>query len=212
MEISTLEHHVLGGLIGTTTLSSKHTSDTHRLLAIADGQVAVGELMLYTVERLEGCAFGHGLHHNLMALHHVGIKAMQGLAIGHHDIIGDIDDIVDGTQADGCQTILQPVGRLLHFAIGDADASIALAGLLILDGHLDGQVVIVDLELRTVRTMHTCLVAIALQPGIQIACHAPVAQAVGTVGGNIDLDEPVALQVVVFCSGSTDMSQSLSRW
>ena len=108
MEIGTLENHVLCGLIGTTTLSAKHTSDTHRLLCITDSQVAVRELMLLTIECLERCSLRHRLHNNLMTLHHVCIKGMQRLSIGHHHVVGDIHDVVDRTQANGCQLVLQP--------------------------------------------------------------------------------------------------------
>ncbi len=65
--------------------------------------------MLYTIKRLERCALRHRLHHNLMTLHHICIETMQGLAIGHHDIVGDINDIIDRTQANGGQLILQPI-------------------------------------------------------------------------------------------------------
>ena len=109
MEVGTLKHHILRGLVGTTTLSAKHAGNTHRILGIADSQVAIREFMLHTIECLERCAIRHRLHHNLMTLHHICIEAMQGLTIGHHDIIGDIHDIVDRTQTDCCQLILQPV-------------------------------------------------------------------------------------------------------
>ena len=204
MEVSALKHHILSGFIGSTALTAKDTSDTHRLLGITDSQIAIGEFMFLTVKSLERCTLRHRLHHNLMTFHHVCIEGMQRLAVCHHDVVGDIDDIIDRTQANGRQLVFQPVGRFLHFAIRHTDTGIALAGLLILDDHLDRQIVIVDLELRAVRAVHLRLVAIALQPGIEVAGHAPVRETVSTVGGDIHLDEPVALQMIVFSSRRTN--------
>ena len=174
MEVSTLEYHVLRGFISTATLSSEHTSDTHRLLCITDSQIAVREFMFLTIQRLERCALRHRLHHNLMPFHHISIKRVQRLAIGHHHIVGDIHDIIDRTQANGGEFVLQPIRAFLHLTIRHAHTSIAFAGLLILDDHLDGQVMILYFELRAVRTMQRGLVAVTLQPCIQITSHAPV--------------------------------------
>ena len=197
MEVGAFEHDILRGLIGAATPTTEDAGDTHRLLGIADGQVAFREFMLHAVERLERCSVGHRLYDNLMPLHHVGIEGMQRLAIGHHDIVRDVYDVIDGAQANGGKSVLQPVRALFHLAVGDADTGIALASLLILDGYLDRQIVIIDLELRAVRAVHLRLVAIALQPGIQVAGHSPVREAVSTVGGDVHLNEPVALQMIV---------------
>ena len=41
MEVGRFEYHIFRSLVGTTTLAAKHTSDTHGILGIADGEVAV---------------------------------------------------------------------------------------------------------------------------------------------------------------------------
>ena len=53
--------------------------------------------MLYTIERDKRRALGHGLHYDLVSLHHIGIEAVERLTISHHHIVGDIDNIVDWT-------------------------------------------------------------------------------------------------------------------
>ena len=205
MEIGTLKHHVLRGFIGTTTLSAKHTGNTHRVLSIADSQVTIREFMLLTVKCLEGRTLRHRLHYNLMTFHHICIECMQWLTIGHHDIVSNVNDIIDRTQTNSGQLVFQPFGRLFHFTIGYAHTGIALAGLLILNCHLNRQIVIVNIELRAIRTMHSRFVTIALQPGIKITGHSPVTQAVSTIGSNIHLNEPVAFQMIVFSSrGAND--------
>ncbi len=51
--------------------------------------------MLLTVEGNKLGALRLGAHHNLVALHHVGIEAVHRLTVGHHNIVGDVDDVVD---------------------------------------------------------------------------------------------------------------------
>ena len=97
MEVSTLEHDVLRGLIRTTTLSAKDASDTHGFLGVANSEVAVRELVLLTIQRHKRSAFRHRLHHNLVTLHHVGIETVQGLPQHHHHVVGDVDDVIDWT-------------------------------------------------------------------------------------------------------------------
>ena len=201
MEIGRLQHHVLRGLIRTAALAAEDTGDTHGLLGIADGQVAVAQLMLYAVQRLEGSALRHRFHHNLVALHHVGIEAMQGLPQGHHHVVGDVHDVVDGTQTYRGQLRFQPLRRLLHLAARDADAGVALAGLLVLDDDIDGKVVIVDREAVGHRFVQGGLITVLAEPGIQVAGHAPMAQGVGAVSRDVHLDEPVALQMIILSSG-----------
>ena len=74
------------------------------------------------------------------------IKAVQGLAIGHHYVVGDVHDVVDGAQTYDAQAVLQPFGALLHLASGQCQGAIAGAclGSLHSDGNL--QVGVVHLE------------------------------------------------------------------
>lgn len=139
MEVGRLQHYVLRRFIGTTALAAKHAGYTHGLLGITDSQVAVRELVLYPIQRLERRTVGHRLHHNLVPLHHIGIEAMQRLTQGHHDIVGDINNIIDRTQADDVQALFQPLWRLLDLAVRDAHTSIATTSLRVLYLHLDRQ-------------------------------------------------------------------------
>ena len=122
---------------------------------------------------------------------------MQRLAVGKHDVVGNIYNIINGAQANGGQSRLQPFRRLLHVAARDTYAGIATAGLAVDNLYIDRQVVVVNLEVVVRRTVQRRLIAILLQPGIQVAGHAPVTQGVGAVGGDVYLNEPVALQMVV---------------
>ena len=201
MEIGALEHYVGRRLIGAATLAAEDAGDTHRLLGIADAQVVLAQRVLLAIEGDKPGAFGLGAHHNLVALHHVGIKAVHGLSVGHHHIVGDVDNIVDGAQTDGAEFVLQPLGTLLHLASRDAQTGITLACLGILNLHLDGQVVVVDSESAAVGAMERSGTAILLEIGIEVAGNTPVREGISAVGRNVDLNQPVALEMKIFGSG-----------
>ena len=147
MEEGALEHHVACGLVGAAAFASEDAGDAHRLLFVADGEVVGTEDVLHAVEGDEFRSFWLWLDDDVMTDDHVGVEGVEGLAVCHHDIVGDVDDVVDGAQSDGGEVVFQPFRRLLHLASGDADAGVAAACLGVLDGHLDGQRVVVDGEL-----------------------------------------------------------------
>ena len=159
--------------------------------------------MLLAIESNKLSALWLGTDHNLMTGNHVCIEAVQWLTVCHHNVVSDIHDIVDWTQADDVQLILQPLRTFLHLTTGDAYTGITLASLSILDFNIDRKILVVYHKPIARRAMQTCLVAILLQPGIQVAGYTPVTERISTVGCDIDLDEPVALQVIILSSRLT---------
>ena len=203
VEVSTLQNHALGGLVSTGTLTAEDTCDTHWLLGIADAQVVLAQDVLLAIQGHELGTLWLGAYYNLMTGNHVGIEAVQWLTVCHHDVVGDIHDIVDWTQADDVQFVLQPLRALLHLAVSDAYAGIALASLGVLNLYIDRKILVIYHEFIARWAMQAGLIAILLQPGIEVAGHTPVAECIGTVGCDINLDEPVALQVIVLGSRLT---------
>lgn len=129
---------------------------------------------------------------------------MQWLSVCHHDVVGDIHDIVDWSQADDIQLVLQPLRAFLHLTTGDAYAGIALTSLGIFNLYIDRKILVIYYELIARRAMKTCLVAVLLQPGIEVAGYTPMTERIGTVGSDVNLDEPVALQVIILGSRLTN--------
>ena len=204
MEIGTLEHDILRCLISTTTLSTEDSGNAHGIFGIADAQVVFTQDMILTVESHEMSTFGLRTHYDAVSLHHVGIEAVHWLSVGQHDIIGNVHDVIDRTKPHDAQFFLHPFRTFLHVAIGNAHAGIALAGLCVFNIHIDRQVFIVNDKLAAVRTMKTGLVSVLLQPCIQVSGNAVMTQRICTIGRQVNLYHPIALQVVVFCSGLTD--------
>ena len=76
--------------------STENASDAHRFFGIADHEVAVGELVLLTIESNERSSVGTGSDNNLSTLDLIGIERVHGHSSLEEDIVGDIDDVVDG--------------------------------------------------------------------------------------------------------------------
>ena len=159
--------------------------------------------MLLAIESDELGALWLGADYNLMTGNHICIEAVQWLTVCHHDVVGDIHDIVDWSQADDVQLILQPLRTLLHLAVGDAYTGIALASLGVLNLYIDRKILVIHYELIARWAMQTGFITVLLQPGIEVAGYTPMTECIGTVGSDINLDEPVALQVIVLGSRLT---------
>lgn len=105
-----------------------------------------------------------GAYYNLMTGNHVGIEAVQWLTVCHHDVVGDIHDIVDWSEADDIQLVLQPLWAFLHLAVGDVYAGIALASLGALNLYIDRKILVIYYEFIARWTVQAGLITILLQP------------------------------------------------
>ena len=138
-----------------------------------------------------------------MALYHVGIKAVHWLSVSHHHIVGDIDNVVNRTQAYHTQFFLQPLRAFLYFAICNTQTSITFASIIIFYFYINRQCVIINDKSATVRTMQASLIAILHKPSIKIASYTPMAQSISSVSGNINFNYPVALKMIILGCGLT---------
>ena len=103
--------------------------------------------MRHTVECNEGSALGHGAYYYLVALNHVGVEAVQRLAVCKHDVVGYVDDVVDWALPYGLQLLLQPLRAFGYVAAFYGYGAIARAGLVVVYHHVDVEVVAVDFEI-----------------------------------------------------------------
>ena len=65
---------------------------------------------------------------------------------------------------------------------------------------------VINLKVSNRWLMGGCLVTILLQPGIEVAGNTPMTQCISTVCRDVHLDEPVALQMIIFCGRLTNRS------
>ena len=130
--------------------------------------------MLHTVEGGEGCAFGAPAHYDFLAVDFGEVKAVEGLAYGVEDVVGDIDHRVDGAKSYGVEAVLEPVGALGHLDAADGDAAVAGAclGVSHLYGH--GAVFAVNGERVDRRTFECQRSGMLRGPCCEVAGHSEV--------------------------------------
>ena len=174
VEISTFKQDIARRVVRAATLSTENSGDTHWLFGITNGQVALRKFAFFAIERDKRSAFRKSFHHNLAPFDHICIKAMQGLAVGHHHIVRDVDNIIDGAQTDGVQFVLQPLGALFDFAAFERNSTIAQAGFWAFYFYCNGQIIMIYGELSIIGTMQGRGLTIAHKIGIKITRNSPV--------------------------------------
>src|SRR5581483_7749372 len=120
----------------------------------------------------------------------VGIIDVQRPAAVEADVVGDVDEGIDGPQADGFQALLHPGGRLAVAHATDVAAGEAGAGVARLLGELE-----LDLDRAGVAALDVCDLALGLEPaesgGRKVTGDAAHASAVRSVGRELHVDDRV---------------------
>ena len=114
---------------------------------------------------------------------------MQRLTGEHHHVVGDIDDVVVRTHAQGVEALDHPVGRRADLHVAHDAGDIAVAQALV--GNLDRKLVVgraAGLGLDGGQLN----VKIAVEDGAGLAGHADHGQAVGAVGRDLAVEHGVA--------------------
>ena len=119
------------------------------------------------------------------------------------DIVCNIYYIINRTQADYLQTVLQPFGAFLHGHTLNRYARIAQAGFRILDNDFDSRSRIVDLESIHIRTFQGGWFAVLLQIGSQVAGNTEMRSGIHTVRCDVYFQHIVALYIIIFLSRSS---------
>jgi hypothetical protein len=152
-------------------------------LSIADGQITTIENALLAVQGDEFLTLAGVLDDNAPFAQKLKIKGMQGVSQLHEDIIGDIDNIVDGTQPHRLQAPSYPLRRRADIDAANQTCSIAWTHPRLLDGDrrllIDGtarfcQRYLGETELGSAQCGH-------------LSCNADQAQAISAIGGQTQL-------------------------
>ena len=161
-----------------------------------DGHVA-GKGALLAVKRGQRLAVLRGAHHDVRTaigiLQFVQVERVQRLAEQEQDVVRDVDDVVDGTLADGRKALDHPVGAGTHLAAADDARRVARAALSVLDRDLDlfvnGGCGGVELELG--RHLRQRVVPVATVHRAHLASQACDGEAVGAVRGDLQVEHGV---------------------
>ena len=191
-----LQQHVNRG-IGDLGLKPAHdASQGHVCVAVGDHRHIACELALCAVKRGELGAVLCRTHHDMALASGIGrkgveVKGMQGLAQLEEDVVGHIDDVVDGAAAHSGQALDHPVGRRPHLDAADNTGGVALAQLFVIDGDIY-DVADVLVVLGAGQLAGSLVAPGHVVHGAHLARKALHAQAVRAVGRDLQIQHLVA--------------------
>ena len=107
----------------------------HRPGAIADDQVIGGKRALLLIKGGEQLALACPADDDPAPVQPVAVEGVQRVAELHHDQVGDVDHVVDGTHPDGIQPLDKPSRRRCDRAADDIAGGVAGAEVGVLDRH-----------------------------------------------------------------------------
>ena len=189
LEVGDLEEDVGGG-VGDSGFGAAHDAgDGEGFGLIGDNEVVGQEGAVLAVEGDEGFGF-RGVADDNAAGEFGEVEGVEGLAHLHEDVIGDINDVVDGAEADAVESVLEPLGAGgdLHAADGAGDIEGAGFGGVEADFGGCG---------RAGFEVGLAEVGFAFEgesgEGGEFAGEAEVGEEVGAVGGDFEVEEDIGL-------------------
>ena len=140
VEVGRLKEHHRRVAHDFTVLAAHDAADGHGLLAVADAEHGGRDGARVPVQGADRLALAGAADVNLPALDTAEIKGVHRLAVLEHDVVGDIDNVVDRADAGIAQPLLHPGrgGGDLH--VFDHAGGVARAELRRLDDHLSQRV------------------------------------------------------------------------
>ena len=197
-EPGAFEEDPRGGLRYARHCAAKDTGEAHRLVLVCDDEVGGVQFEGVSVEGGEGFARGGAPHLDGVAGNLVRVKGVEGLAEVVQHIVGDVDHVVLGLDADGAQALLHPIWRGADLDAAECDAEVQGRAFCVLDiqgngavAHLQGQ------HGRCLQRFNRAALAISTVPfrrRPQVAGDPAVPHGVGAVGGEADFDAVVGFQ------------------
>jgi len=198
VEAGALNQHVDGIVLNLGIHAAHDAGKSDGALAVSDQRHALGQGALHIVQGAEGFALVRGANHYgtlAVALGEGGqIECVQRLAGKHHHIVGDVDDVVVGTDAASVQALHQPLGRRANLHVANDAGNIAAAEVLV--GKLNRDLVgggAADLGIDSGQ-LH---VEVAVVDGADLAGDADHGKAVGAVGRDLAVEHGIGGAVVL---------------
>ena len=129
VEVSRLQEDVLGVFGHTAFESAKDTGNTHCLFFVGNHQIAAVHLTLYAIEGNEFLSLASIANMDLVALDLVCIEGVKRLSALMEHEVRDIDDVVNRTQTDSEQAVLEPIRRFFDLHTFDIDTRITRSSI-----------------------------------------------------------------------------------
>ena len=146
---------------------------------------------------------------DVVILNLVGIKSVQRLtALMQHEV-RYIHDVIDRTQTDSQQAVLEPFRRFFDLYTLDAHARITRTSVRCFYRHLHRQLMVVDLKVLYARLRQCDILSVCLIISIQIARYAIVRSSIRAVRRDIHLNDCIVFDVIVV--GSFHANRRIGR-
>ena len=180
-----LEQDVLGAQADLRRRPAQDAGQGHRALGVGDDEMMRLQGARDAVEGGDFLARLGGPHHDALLGQGVEVEGVRGVAEFEQDVVGDVHDVVDGSNPAGFQALPQPLGRGLHLEVAEDQGCVAVAQVGRLDLHLGGAG-------GQVAHFHRLGLNGLERFGVEradLAGHAVVAHQVGPVGGDFQLQQ-----------------------
>jgi hypothetical protein len=189
-EVRALQQHARGAGADLAVGSAHHPGQTHRALAVGDHQVVRVELALDAVEGHQNFAFARAAHLDPRAPHALQVEGVHRLAELQQHQVGDVDHVGDGAYAQALQAVAQPIRRRPDGDLGDHGRAVDRAALGVGDVDLGEGVDPLGL-CDALRRRGIGEGEAQAEERRCLARQADVAERVGAVGGDADVQDPV---------------------
>ena len=150
--------------------------------------------MIYAVKGLDRLAVAGAADNDAAVGQALVVESVHRLTVLEHNVVGNINDVIDRANAAGVQTLAHPRRGRLDLDILDDAGGVARAqiGVLDLDGHILVDVVAHALDLRGLDAERT------VEGSCGLAGQTDHAQAVRTVRGDLEIGDPVVQTEYLF--------------
>ena len=187
VEVCGFENDSLGVIHNLGVCAAHNACNSNRLVVVADGEHLVAQVVVHTIEGLDGLTVAGAADNDAAVGQALVVESVHRLTVLEHNVVGNINDVIDWTDAAGVQTLAHPRRGRLDLDILDNAGGVARAqiGVLDLDGHILVDVVAYALDLRGLDAERT------VEGSCGLASQTDHAQAVRTVRGDLEIGNPV---------------------
>ena len=189
LEVGDFEEDVCGGVGDAGFFATHDAGDGEGFGLIGDDEVVREEGAVLAVEGDEGFAFG-GVADDDAAVELGEVEGMEGLAHLHEDVVGDVNEVVDGAKADAVEALLEPLGAGGDFHAADGAGDVEGAGFGGVDADFCGCG-------RAGLEVGLDVVGFAFEgeagEGGEFSGEAEVGEEIGAIRGDFEIEEDIGL-------------------
>ena len=181
VEVRRLKDNHVSGVRNLGIVTAHDAGNSGRTAAVRDADHVLIQLMHLTVQRFDAFTGSRAADDNLLILQAGIVERMHRLTVFQHDIVCNIDNVVDRTDTGSMQTLAHPCRRRVDFDVFDQTGSIARAEIRCLVG--DAQMLV---DIAAAALDNRCMqLELTVKGRRGLTCQTDDTHAVRTVGCNL---------------------------